>query len=208
MDLSTHVQGLRATRKVESEEGGNIFIMDSKTFTLGFDGGRVDPYHIMERRRRFRGSMWLGLGGLQWVVNMILKLRNSNGTLEGFFEFFRDGYRVIEISCLSNHGGRFLDVSEYHSGTHQGNIRIHDGWRGARWLLFEFQVHKFFLCEIAVSDQCLGIPRRTASEGKLAVGIPEDCNGRWIQSRQSRKSRVFKDFARFAPSPKTGKEKG
>uniref|UniRef100_A0A2N9IPZ1 Uncharacterized protein n=1 Tax=Fagus sylvatica TaxID=28930 RepID=A0A2N9IPZ1_FAGSY len=48
--------------------------------------------------------------------------------------------RVIEISCLSNHGGRFLDVSEYHSGTHQGNIRIHDGWRGARWLLFEFQV--------------------------------------------------------------------
>uniref|UniRef100_A0A2N9IQJ9 Endonuclease/exonuclease/phosphatase domain-containing protein n=1 Tax=Fagus sylvatica TaxID=28930 RepID=A0A2N9IQJ9_FAGSY len=98
------------------------------------------------KRGRFHGSMWLVLGGLWWVVNVILKLRNSN------------------------------DVSEYHSGTHQGNIRIHDGWRGAR---------------------------RTADEGKLAVGIPEDCNSRWIQSRQSCKSQVFKDFARFAPSPKT-----
>jgi hypothetical protein len=79
---------MRSIGKVEPEEGGNIFIIDSKTFTLGFDGGRVDPYHIMERRGRFCGSMWLDLGGLRWLVNVILKLRNWNGTLARFFEFY------------------------------------------------------------------------------------------------------------------------
>jgi hypothetical protein len=105
-------------KRVQPEGNGNIFIIDSKTFTLGFDGGRTDPYHIMERRGRFRGSLWLGLGGLRWLVNTLLKIRNQACTLDGFFEFFRDGYRVLEVSCLSNRGGRFLDISEYHSGAH------------------------------------------------------------------------------------------
>ena len=86
----------RAIRKVQPEGSGNIFIIDSKTFTLGFDGGRADPYHIMERRGRIRGSLWLGLGGLRWLVNVILKLRNSACTLEGFFEFLETG-----IECLN-----------------------------------------------------------------------------------------------------------
>ncbi len=30
--------------------GGNAFSIDSKAFTLGFDGSRMDPYHIMERK--------------------------------------------------------------------------------------------------------------------------------------------------------------
>lgn len=162
----------------------------------------MDPYHIMERRGRLCGSMWLGLGGLRWLVNVILKLRNWNGTLAGFFEFLRDGYRVIEISCLSDYGGRFLDVSEYHSGAHRGNIRIPKGRRGAGRSLFEFQVRKFFLYEIAIPEQSGRIPRGTAGEGKLMAGIREDCNGSRFQTRQSCKSWV-NDSARFAPWPKT-----
>uniref|UniRef100_A0A2N9G2D1 Reverse transcriptase domain-containing protein n=1 Tax=Fagus sylvatica TaxID=28930 RepID=A0A2N9G2D1_FAGSY len=92
----------------------------------------------MEHRGRFRGSLWLGLGGLRWLVNMLLKLRNSACTLDGFFEFFRDGYRVVKLSCLSNSGGRFLDISEYHSGARRGSIRLPEGRRGAGWSLFEF----------------------------------------------------------------------
>jgi hypothetical protein len=177
----------RVIRKVSREGGIDTFLIDSKKFTLGFNGGHRDPYHIMERQGRFRGSLWVGLGGLCWLLDLIAKVRNSTPSLEGFFEFFRDGYRVIEISCLSNHGGRFLEVSEYHSSAHQGSIRIPEGRRGAGWSLFEFQVCKFFLREIVV-------PEHVQAAGFHAVR-----NGKMHQSRNSRKSRVIMDRERFAP---------
>ncbi len=44
-------------RKAPQEGGGDTFLIDSKKFSLGFDGGCMDPYHIMECRGRFRGSL-------------------------------------------------------------------------------------------------------------------------------------------------------
>jgi hypothetical protein len=117
----------RIVRNVKPENGGNVFSIDSKSFTLGFSGGIVDPYHIMERRGRFRGSLWVGLGGLCWILDVMVKLCTPTHKLEGFFEFFRDGYKVLELSCLSNRGGRFMEVSKYHSGAHRGSIRIPEG---------------------------------------------------------------------------------
>jgi hypothetical protein len=148
----------------------------------------MDPYHIMERRGRFRGSLWLGMGGLRWLVNEILKLRNLACTLEGFFEFFRNGYRVLEISCLSNRGGRFLDISEYHSGARRGSIRLPEGRRGAGWSLFEFQVRKFFLCEIVIPEQHVAPPRMTAEKPPV-VEPHGKRNAQWVQTRQQRKPR-------------------
>lgn len=75
-------------RKVNPEGGGNVFSIDSKSFTLGFFGGRVDPYHVMERRGRFRGSLWVGLGGLHWMLDVMVKLCTPTQKLEGFLEFF------------------------------------------------------------------------------------------------------------------------
>ena len=124
---------------------GSDFCIDSKVFKLAFDGGRADPYHIMERRGRFRGSLWIGITGLKWMLEIFTKLRNPNQKLEGFFVFHRDGYRVLEFSCLANRGGRFVEITEYHSGAHRGCIRIPEGRKGAGWSLFEFQVRKWFL---------------------------------------------------------------
>ena len=42
------------------------FRIDAKVFLLGFDGGRAEPYNIMERRGWLRGSLWVGLCG--WVA--------------------------------------------------------------------------------------------------------------------------------------------
>jgi hypothetical protein len=193
--------GAPIIRKVQPEEGGNTFIIDSKIFTLDFDGGRMDPYHIMERRGRFRGSLWLGMGGLRWLVNVILKICTLACTLEGFFEFFRDGYRVLEISCLSNRGGRFLDISEYHSGARRGSIGLPEGRRGAGWSLFEFQVRKFFLCEIVLPELRVAPPRRI-DEKLPAVEPHGKRNVQWVQTRQQRKS-WNRNPARSAIPPKT-----
>ena len=109
--------------------------------------------------------------------------------MDGFFEFFRDGYRVLEVSCLSNRGGRFLDISEYHSGAHRGNIRLPEGRRGAGWSLFEFQVRKYFLCEVVVPkhrEEPLGV----AEEKIPAIGVLGKRNVS-NQNRQVRKSRAF-----------------
>ena len=79
------------------------------------------------------------------MLDILAKIRNPNQRLEGFFVFHRDGYRVLEFSCLANRGGRFVEITEYHSGTHQGCIRIPEGRKGAGWSVFEFQVRKYFL---------------------------------------------------------------
>jgi hypothetical protein len=177
-----------------------VFLIDSKSFTLGFDGGRMDPYHIMERRGRFRGSLWIGIGGLRWILGVIAKARTTTSPLEGFFEFFRDGYRVIELSCLSNRGGRFMEVSEYHSGAHRGSIRIPEGRRGAGWSLFEFQVRKFFLGEILVPAQFPVSQQPTAEVRRPTVGSTEDRNGAKRYFGKPRKSRVIKESERYAPN--------
>jgi hypothetical protein len=91
------------------------------------------------------------LGGLRWLLDMLAKLHNQTQKLEGFFEFLRDGYRTIEFSCLSNRGGRFVEVAEYHSGALRGSIRIPEGRQGAGWSVFEFQVRKYFLGEVTIA---------------------------------------------------------
>ena len=125
----------------------------------------------MERRGRFRGSLWVGFSGLRWMLEMLIKLRQLTQKLDGFFEFFQDGYRIIEFSCLSNRGGRFVEVLEYHSGAHPGSIRIPEGRRSSGWLLFEFQVRKFFLNEVVTHDSAPRVLSHDSVKGVATVGL-------------------------------------
>ena len=145
-----HASGTSRTveHRGDRARGGNVFCIDSKAFRLTFDGGKEYPYNITECQGRYRGSLWVGLRGLRWILEVFVKLRNPSQTIEGFFEFHRDGYRVLEVSCLVNRGGRYVEVSEYHSGIQRGSVRIPEGRRGAGWLVFECQVRKYFLGEI------------------------------------------------------------
>jgi hypothetical protein len=71
-----------------------------------------------------------------------------------------------------------VEVTEYHSGTHQGSIRIPKGRRGARWSLFEFQVSKFFLGEITQSPEAIVDQRSRSDDGETAVRTVDSRNGR------------------------------
>ena len=107
------------------------------------------------------------------MLDMLAKLHDHTQKLEGFFEFLRDGYRTREFSCLSNRGGRFMEVSEYHNGALCGSIRIPKGRRGVGWSLFEFQVRKYFLNEITAYESVSKVQTRAFDEGVAATGRHE-----------------------------------
>ena len=86
------VQGVENRGGVEN--GGNAFSIDSKVFKLAFDGGRVDPYNITERRVRFRGSLWLSIEGLRWMLDIFIKLQNRTKPLKDSLSFIE---MVIEF---------------------------------------------------------------------------------------------------------------
>ena len=122
---------------------------------MDFDGGRSAPYHIKERRGKFIGSLWLGFKGLQWLLTEWATLR-SCADLKGFFRFYRNGYSILEFSCLQNHHGRFVELAEYHGGAQRGGLRIPEGFRGKGWDRFAYEIEKFFLGKAALAQHKTG----------------------------------------------------
>ncbi len=101
------------------------------------------------------------------------KLREPNQSFNGFFQFYRDGYRTLEFSCLTNRGGRFVEVTEYHSGSHRGYIRVLEGRKGVGWSVFEFQARKYFLGEVLRSSAAQATSRQVSDEG-VTMERPRD----------------------------------
>jgi hypothetical protein len=93
-----------------------------------------------------------------------------------------------------------VEVTEYHSGTHRGSIRIPEERRGAGWSVFEFQVRKHFLGEIMKFPAAQGHQKRRFDEEVKVVGNAEFRNGRSYPIRQSRDSRSNKSARDLKPS--------
>jgi hypothetical protein len=45
---------------------------------------------------------------------------------------------------MKNKGGRYVELSDYHSGSQQGNIRIPEGRFGTGWASFVREIRQFF----------------------------------------------------------------
>uniref|UniRef100_A0A2N9GJ10 Reverse transcriptase zinc-binding domain-containing protein n=1 Tax=Fagus sylvatica TaxID=28930 RepID=A0A2N9GJ10_FAGSY len=170
--------------------GKAFFRIDAKHFTLGFDGGRVDPYQIIETRGKFRGSLWLGIDGLHWVLGVVGIVRDPVTTKEGFFRFLKNGYRTLDFSCLKNRGGRFVELCDYHCGAQQGEIRIPEGRNGAGWVLFAAEIRRFFLGENSVATAVSGAKAgaATVAGGRKQTRI-QLRNARTSKSRDFRRQR-------------------
>jgi hypothetical protein len=160
---------------------------------LGFDGGRFDPYHITERRRKFQGSLWLGNRGLKWALEEMGKLKDSPSAQAGSFKFLRDGYRTLELSCLSNHGGRFVELVEYHGGSQRGNLRIPEGHHGVGWATFLTELRGYFLTKIEPSAPSDGKARRSAQGSRNR----DRRKGRQSNANFPCESRYFRDLDKF-----------
>jgi hypothetical protein len=135
----------------------------------------------MENKGPIQGSIWLGRKGLHWALGELRKLKHSPSSRSGIFHFKRDGYRTLEFSCLSNRGGCFVELSEYHGGTQHGSIRIPEGRRGEGWARFVTETHNYYLEK---SDSGMAQPQR---DGNSRPG-----RGSETQSRNDMKSRQLR----------------
>ena len=131
--------------------------MGAKHFSFAFDGGRTAPYHIIEKRGRFVGSLWLGFKSLQWLITTWRSLRKIED-LKGFFQFLRTEY-TLELSCLQNHYGRFVEICEYHGRAQRGGIRIPEGFRVKNWDHFIQELYSFFPGKAAPVETHVGKSR-------------------------------------------------
>jgi hypothetical protein len=77
----------------------------------------------------------VGFKKFEWLGDCILKVIEPN-TKYDFFKHYRDGYKAIHVIRRSNQHGSFLEVSEFHSGTRQGVIRIPKGMQRLGWVAF------------------------------------------------------------------------
>ena len=163
--------------------------MGTKTFTLSFDAGRVAPYQIKERRGKFHGLLWLNMFGLKWLLKVIEEVK-VKAEKSGFFQFLRSSYSTLEVSCLKNKGGRYLEIAEYHSGGQKGSIRIPEGSRATGWKKLTDEMWSFFLGREEKNRKQGNIPAGgAASKGNTAAvgnsgssGTSRDSRalGKWV----------------------------
>uniref|UniRef100_A0A2N9IM54 non-specific serine/threonine protein kinase n=1 Tax=Fagus sylvatica TaxID=28930 RepID=A0A2N9IM54_FAGSY len=169
-------------QSMPSSKKSSVFRLGAKSFTLLFDGGRVSPYLIKERRGRFQGSLWLNLIGLKWLLGVIEQVRLKEDK-KGFFQFLRSNYNILEVSCLTNKGGRFLEIADYHGGAQRGSLRIPEGSWGNGWMKIAMEIGSFFLgqsekksTQTSLVEVILagGIPSRTGKGKPEILGSLRD----------------------------------
>uniref|UniRef100_A0A2N9EEG8 Uncharacterized protein n=1 Tax=Fagus sylvatica TaxID=28930 RepID=A0A2N9EEG8_FAGSY len=52
---------------------------------------------------------------------------------------------TLELSCLQNQHGRFVELFEYHGGAQRGGIRVPERYQGTGWEKFAKELESFFL---------------------------------------------------------------
>ena len=173
------------------------FRVGAKHFFFDFDGGRTAPYHITEKRGRFVGSLWLGWKSLHWLIEAWSSLRQT-ADLKGFFRFLRTEYSTLELSCLQNQYGRFVEICEYHGGAQRGGIRIPEGFWGKHWDHFVKELHSFFPGTAVAAEHQAGKSRngerKTNMERREIRANPSHADSEFRNGQIALKSRNTRDF--------------
>nr|POF25604.1 hypothetical protein CFP56_28102 [Quercus suber] len=121
------------------------FRIDSKSFLLAFDGGRMDAYAITENRGRYHSSIRVGRSGLDWIIACLAELCRWDFSKKHFFKRFHERYKILEFSSRSNKSGLFVEISEYHNGARRGCLCVPEGRNKGGWAFFELKLREFFL---------------------------------------------------------------
>jgi hypothetical protein len=121
--------------------------------------------------------------GLKWLLDVIEQVK-VKADKSGFFQFLHNSYSILEVSCLKNKGGRYLEIVEYHSGGQKGCVCIPEGSRTTGWQKIVDEIWSFFLGREASNKALVVIPAGGATgKGIIAVTSNSGTSG---SSRDSR----------------------
>lgn len=98
------------------------FVVEAKSFSLSATKGKSEIC-LEERRKRFSGSISLGIRCSDWLANMVEEAIMSPGK-EEFVKSFRVEVEVLMVCKGSNKAGCFLQATVFAKG----------GWKGVIWL--------------------------------------------------------------------------
>ena len=105
------------------------------SISVGAGGGNQFPLSITRKKfGKVMGKIWLGHSDMDWLRVCVDTVVSS-----GDGEFFRQrctGYKSIHVTRCANAKGKFLEVSEYHSGSRQGALCIPAGETKSGWVDF------------------------------------------------------------------------
>uniref|UniRef100_A0A2N9GX79 Reverse transcriptase domain-containing protein n=1 Tax=Fagus sylvatica TaxID=28930 RepID=A0A2N9GX79_FAGSY len=111
--------------------------IENKMFSISVGAGGGNQFPLSITRNKFgkvMGKIWLGHSDMDWL-RVCVDTVVSSGDGE-FFRQCRTGYKSIHVTRRANANGKFLEVSEYHSGSRQGALRIPAGETKSGWVDF------------------------------------------------------------------------
>jgi hypothetical protein len=127
-------------------------IIDNKSFLIPQVGGRNYPFCILERKfGKLLGKIWIGAKDIEWLATTI-DFAINHGTARNFFKHRRDGYKALHVVQQSNRNDHFLEISEFHSGSRQGVIRLPEGKARHGWRDFALLCRRFWDREALAKD--------------------------------------------------------
>ena len=129
-------------------------------------GGRNYPICITERKfGKLLGNIWLGPRDIDWLGTSVEKAVRYGKTGD-FFQHRCDGYKALHVIRRYNRHGQFLEISEFHSGSHQGVLRVLEGKARQGWSDFSLLCKNFWNRPAAVQADG-GHDRRRKESGAL-----------------------------------------
>ena len=121
------------------------------------------------------GRLWLGQKDLEWLGDCIEKamIHKKDGE---FVQHRHDGYKAIHAVRRSNQNGSFLELSEFHSGTRQGVLRVPAGveWQG--WVEFAKQCKGFWNMNFRRRAEMEGVGNNKGKESREPQMVQKDTN--------------------------------
>ena len=107
---------------------------------------------------------------------------------------------------MKNDRGTFIEISEFHSGSQQGGIRVPEGRRGIGWALFEKELRRYFLNEKPYQMGSSAVGRQRLDGDRINPGRKRDLgkgidNGSGSTAQENNRPKSRAQLMADAPRP-------
>jgi hypothetical protein len=149
------------------------FFVEAKVFSFSVEEGKP-KLCVEERRRGFLRSVFLGLRGVDWLLEMLEELLRSSGS-EDFFKSIWVESKALTVRRGGNRNGRFLVVTTQAVDNRRNVIVLPEGREGLGWGKFARELSKvkaFFEATIVPpsgSNSVIGCSMSHVVVGEVAV---------------------------------------